>query len=58
MRSLKSELVKLTDSIEFQVRETHASSSSNTWVMLFVWTVLLTGVDGALLCAGPGALQG
>jgi hypothetical protein len=29
MRSLKSELVKLTDSIEFQVRETHAPSSSN-----------------------------
>ena len=29
MRSLKSELVKLTDSIEFQVRETHAPSSSS-----------------------------
>jgi hypothetical protein len=29
MRSLKSELAKLTDSIEFQVRETHAPSSSS-----------------------------
>ena len=33
MRSLKSELAKLTDSIEFQVRKTHAPLSTQPYVL-------------------------